>query len=147
MRGRPRWWVIVFASAVWLAAVPSAGAKTARQDLVEAYSPIVMLRAQEDPPCDTSEEQFEPTTVNTMLGNPRVDLTRPAVDGTPEITRPAPTAAEIAGLGGSWHLDVPGDPLNAECTYARDFAALKAAGAPRRSPTPTSPPRRATRDS
>jgi hypothetical protein len=125
---RPRWWVIVFAVAVWLAVAPSAGAETARSHLVASYSPIVMLRAQQDPPCDTSEEQFEPTTVNTMLGNPRVDLIRPAEDGTPQITKPAPTAAEVAGLGARWHLDIPGDPLNAECTYARDFAALKAAG-------------------
>ncbi len=128
MNRRPRWWVIVVASVVFLAAAPSAGAESARRHLVASYAPILMLRAQEDPPCDTSEEQFEPTTVNTMLGNPRVDLTRPAAPGRPAITRPAPTAAEVAGLGGAWHLDVPGDPLNAECTYARDFAALKAAG-------------------
>ncbi|MGH2925851.1 MAG: hypothetical protein ACRDK1_07770 [Solirubrobacterales bacterium] len=128
MNRRPRWWVIVVGVAVWLVAAPSAGAETARSRLVASYSPIVMLRAQQDPPCDTSEEQFEPTTVNTMLGNPRVNLTRPAEGGRPQITRPAPTAAEVAGLGGRWHLDVPGDPLNAGCTYARDFAALTAAG-------------------
>jgi len=53
---------------------------------------------------------------------------RPAEPGQPEIVRPAPSAADVAGLGGRWHLDVPGDPLNAECTYAEDFAALKADG-------------------
>ena len=63
-----------------------------------------------------------------MLGNPRVNLVRPAEPGMPQITRPAPTAADIAGLGGRWHLDLPGNPLSPGCTYAKDFAALKAAG-------------------
>ncbi len=63
-----------------------------------------------------------------MLGNPRVNLVRPAEPGRPEIVRPRPTAADIAGLGGRWHLDVPGDPLNPKCTYATDFAALNADG-------------------
>jgi hypothetical protein len=109
--------------------VPTAGAAQSPQEkLVRTYAPIVMLRAQESPPCDTAEEQYEPTTVNVMLGNPRVNLLRPPEPGEPEIVRPAPTAAEVAGRGPRWHLDVPGDPLNAGCTYARDFAALKASG-------------------
>jgi hypothetical protein len=120
--------VIASAATVWLTTAAAQAAESPQQQLVKTYSPIVMLRAQEDPPCDTSEEQYEPTTVNVMLGNPRVNLERPPEDGEPQIVRPAPTAAEIAGLGGRWHLNVPGDPLNPECTYARDFAALKAAG-------------------
>jgi hypothetical protein len=121
---------IVFAAAafVWPAAPAAEAAQSAQEKLVTTYAPIMMLRAQEDPPCDPSEEQYEPTTVNVMLGNPRVDLTRPPKPGEPDIVRPAPTAADIAGLGARWHLDVPGDPLNPGCTYARDFAALKAAG-------------------
>jgi hypothetical protein len=109
-------------------AAPAGAAESPAEQLVSTYSPIVMLRAQEDPPCDTSEEQFEPTTVDVMLGNPEVNLTRPPEEGEPSIARPAPTAGEIAGLGGRWHLDVPGDPLNAGCTYAKDFAALVSAG-------------------
>jgi len=120
--------VLVLAAAAWLTAAPALAAESPSEQLVRTYSPIVMLRAQEDPPCDTSEEQYEPTTVNTVLGNPRVNLTRPPEKGEPAIARPDPTAADIAGLGGRWHLDLPGDPLNPECTYARDFAALKAAG-------------------
>jgi hypothetical protein len=119
---------LVLAAAAWLTAAPTFAAESPSEQLVRTYSPIVMLRAQEDPPCDTSEEQYEPTTVNTVLGNPRVNLTRPPEKGEPAIARPDPTAADIAGLGGRWHLDLPGDPLNPECTYARDFAALKAAG-------------------
>ncbi len=127
---RPLWLATVLAStaAVWFTTAAAPGSESPQRQLVEAYSPIVMLRAQENPPCDTSEEQFEPTTVNVMLGNPRVNLVRPPESGEPEIVRPKPTAADIAGLGARWHLDVPGNPLNAGCTYARDFAALKAAG-------------------
>lgn len=130
MKRRPRRLgsVLAAAVAVWLTAAPAGAAESPQDQLVRTYAPIVMLRAQEDPPCDTAEEQFEPTTVNTVLGNPRVNLTRAAEEGEPEIVRPAPTAADIAGLGGRWHLDLPGDPLNPECTYARDFAALRAAG-------------------
>ncbi len=120
--------VLAAAVAVWLTAAPARAAESPPEKLVRTYAPIVMLRAQEDPPCDTAEEQYEPTTVNVMLGNPSVNLMRPAEPGEPEIVRPAPSAAETAGLGPRWHLDVPGDPLNAECTYARDFAGLKADG-------------------
>ncbi len=130
MNRRPRrLGTVLAAAAIVSLAAPAAGAaQSPRQQLVSTYAPIVMLRAQEHPPCDTSEEQYEPTTVNTVLGNPRVNLTRPADEGEPAIVRPAPSAADIAGLGGRWHLDLPGDPLNPKCTYARDFAALKAAG-------------------
>jgi hypothetical protein len=128
---RPLRWLVTasaVAAATGFTATPAGAAESPVRQLVKAYSPIVMLRAQEDPSCDTAEEQFEPTTVNVMLGNPRVNLVRPAEGDVPAISRPAPTAAEIAGLGARWHLDVPGDPLNAGCTYAKDFAALTAAG-------------------
>ena len=84
-----------------------------------------MLREQEDPPCDSSAEQYQPTTVHAVLGNPAVRLIPPAGKGA--IVE-APTAADIAGRGANYHLDLPGDPLEPGCTYARDFAALEAAG-------------------
>ncbi len=105
-------------------AAPSTGAadRSLRLDLVRAYSPIVMLRAQEDPPCDSSEEQYLPTKVEAVLGNPKVRLIPPA--GSSEEVEVAPTASDIAGLGDGWYLDLPGDPLDAGCTYAKDFAEL-----------------------
>src|SRR5262249_44071728 len=39
-----------------------------------------------------------------------------------------PTAADIAGLGDDYYLNLPGDPVTSECEYARDFAALRKAG-------------------
>jgi hypothetical protein len=94
--------------------------------LVRTYSPITMLREQDDPPCDNDREQFEPTTVNTVLGNPRVVLVPPAGSGEDKIE--APTAADVAGKGDGYHLDLPGDPLTPGCTYARDFAELVQSG-------------------
>ena len=69
-----------------------------------------MLREQDDPPCDNEREQFEPTTVNTVLGNPRVVLVPPAGSGEDKIE--APTAADIAGKGDGYHLDLPGRPVD-----------------------------------
>ena len=118
---------MLVASAVsWLMAAGAQAAESPAQKLVDAYSPIVMLREQtEDPPCDSSQEQYDPTTVDTVLGNPRVQLVPPGKDAA--VTT-APTGAEIAGLGGGYHLNLPGDPLHPGCNYAKDFAALKEQG-------------------
>ena len=89
------------AAAVLWPAAPAQAAESPQQKLVHAYSPIVMLRAQEDPPCDTAEEQYEPTTVNRCSGTRGCNLTRPPRKGEPTIVEPAPTAADIAGLGGT----------------------------------------------
>jgi len=131
MKCRPRWLATSF---VWVAVVSlmvTAAAQAAqgpRHQLVKAYAPITMLRAQEDPPCDNQEEQYQPTPVDVVLGNPDVELVRPTEAGKPQkVVKTAPTAADIAGLGERYHLDLPGDPLEPECTYARDFAAIKAA--------------------
>jgi len=116
---------IVAASAMlWLTAPGALAAKSAAQRLVDTYSPIVMLRAQSDP-CDSTQEQYQPTTVDTFLGNPRVELDPP---GKNEKATRAPTAADIAGLGEGYHLNLPGDPLEPGCTYAKDFAQLKDSG-------------------
>jgi hypothetical protein len=121
--------VIALAVLVALAA-PTDGlaAKGAKRHLVETYAPITMLRAQEHPPCDVDEEQYEPTTVDAVLGNPDVTLERPAEGDRRRVSKPAPTSADIAGLGDRYYLDLPGDPLDAGCTYARDFAAIKSQG-------------------
>ncbi len=120
----------VLAAAAMLASLPVTGASAAKgptQKLIETYSPIQMLRAQEDPPCDNAEEQFQPMPVGVVLGNPEVQL-KLYENGKSRTVKVAPTAADIAGLGDTYYLNLPGDPLNAECTYARDFEALKDAG-------------------
>ena len=87
-----------------------------------------MLREEQDPPCETSAEQYEPTSVSTVLGNPSVRLKRVEEDGKEELVKRAPTAADIAGLDDPYHLELPGDPLGDTCVYARDFAKLKREG-------------------
>jgi hypothetical protein len=58
------------------AGVATAQLQQAAQRLADAYAPIVMVREQQDPPCDTAEEQYRhPTSVDTVLGNPSVTLT------------------------------------------------------------------------
>jgi hypothetical protein len=116
-------------AAAWLLWTAGAQAASgAAHKLVETYSPIVMLRAQEDPPCDRSGEQYQPTTVDVVLGNPDVRLIAPQGADPSRTPMHAPTTADIAGLGKRHHLDLPGNPLEPGCTYARDFAGIKADG-------------------
>jgi hypothetical protein len=120
---------LVAAAAAAAALTPTAGAAPLgpAQQLVRAYSPIVMLREQTDV-CDDTEEQYEPTTVYVMLGNPRVRLLGPKQPDGRRVVKRAPSAADVVNLGPDYHLDVPGDALNPGCTYAKDFRALKQAG-------------------
>jgi hypothetical protein len=111
MKRRRRWRTTILASvaavSLTVAAVAPA-AKSPKQRLVKKYAPITMLRAQEHPPCDADEEQYEPTTVDIVLGNPRVNLMRETGTGT-RVVKSAPTAADIADLGKRYHLDLPGE--------------------------------------
>jgi hypothetical protein len=108
----------------------SGGAATAQpqdaaQRLAEAHAPVVMPREQQDPPCDTAEEQYRsPTSVGTVLGNPSVTLTRSVPGKGLEDVGKAPTAGDIAGLGDDYYLNLRGDPLGETCVYAEDFARL-----------------------
>jgi hypothetical protein len=117
------------AGAVALLTLPSTAlGESPAQRLIRAYTPVTMLRQEQDPPCETSAEQYEPTSVSTVLGNPAVGLKRAEEDGSEVLIKQAPTAADIAGLGSNFHLELPGDPLGDTCVYARDFARLKREG-------------------
>jgi hypothetical protein len=96
----------------------------AAQRLAEKYVPITMLREQRDPPCNTKEEQYQPTSVEAVLGNPTVTLTRERPDGKLEDVKKAPTAADIAGKRDGWYLDYEGKVLGDTCVYARAFKKL-----------------------
>jgi hypothetical protein len=98
------------------------------QELAEKYVPIVELREETDPPCDTSEEQYEPTSVDTVLGNPSVLLQHAAEGAELTTIRRAPTAAQIAGLGEGFYLNLEGRVLGDTCVYARAFKKLIAEG-------------------
>jgi hypothetical protein len=100
----------------------------AAQELAEKYVPIAMLREQRDPPCDTKEEQYQPTSVETVLGNPTVTLAHEEPDGRLVDVKKAPTAADIAGLRDGYYLDYEGKVLGDTCVYARAFRQLVAEG-------------------
>ena len=88
------------------------------QQLANRYAPVVMLKAQSGP-CDSDGEQFVPAPVSVVLGNPAVQLLRgPSKDQSGfAVVAKAPTASQVAGLGKTYYLDMPGDPLHAGCTY------------------------------
>jgi hypothetical protein len=96
----------------------------AAQRLAEKHVPITMLREQLSPPCNTKEEQYQPTSVDAVLGNPTVTLTRELPNGKLEDVKKAPTAADVAGLGEGWYLDYEGKVLGDTCVYARAFKKL-----------------------
>jgi hypothetical protein len=134
---RPGWLVallVLMASALLLPAAGAEGAASPeQQQLVSTYAPILMLREQTDKDnCNTTEEQYNPpTTVDTVLGNPAVKLVH-YVGGKDVPIKNGPSAADIAGLGDDYYLDLPGDPLDVKCprsgSYATDFKALRNAG-------------------
>jgi hypothetical protein len=95
------------------------------EELALKYVPITELREETDPPCDTSQEQYQPTSVDTVLGNPDVVLQHGAENGGPLVdVRHAPTAAQIAGLGHGWYLNLDGRVLGNTCVYAKAFKKL-----------------------
>jgi hypothetical protein len=123
-----RWALGLAMLAAPLLVVPAGAAKAqpqaAAQRLAEAYAPIAMLREQRDPPCDTAEEQYQPTSVDTVLGNTSVTLTRYVPGKGLEDVEKAPTARDIAGLGDDYYLNLRGDPLGETCVYAKHFARV-----------------------
>ncbi|HXR61770.1 MAG TPA: hypothetical protein VN732_10620 [Solirubrobacterales bacterium] len=103
---------------------PAVQADPAAQRLAQRYVPIAMLREQRDPPCDKSEEQYQPTSVDAVLGNPTVTLEHEEPDGHLIEVKKAPTAADIAGLRDGYYLDYEGRVLGDTCVYARAFRQL-----------------------
>lgn len=119
------------AIAAFLLAPAAATAAThgdAAQRLAEAYAPITRVREEQVPPCESAAEQYAPTSVETVLGNPEVVLERDVPDKGLEQVRRAPTAADVAGLGRKYYLNLNGDPGGDTCAYARDFERLRAEG-------------------
>jgi hypothetical protein len=100
------------------------GLPSPAQELAEKYVPITELREETDPPCDTSQEQYQPTSVETVLGNPTVVLEHAAEGGKRTAIRRAPTAAQIAGLGEGFYLNLEGTVLGNTCVYAKAFKKL-----------------------
>jgi hypothetical protein len=112
------------------AAAPAAPAQddAAAQQLADRYAPIVMVRKQDNPPCDIDREQYQLTSVDAVLGNPDATLRRTKANGKLEAVKTAPTVEDIADKGEGWYIDLHGHPRGDTCVYARDFARLVADG-------------------
>jgi hypothetical protein len=103
--------------------------EAAAQQLAAKYSPIVMLRQQTDGICDSSEEQYSPpTSVNSVLGNPKVSLLSYVNRRTHVLVKSAPTVADVAKKQEGVYLDLPGSPLSPGCKFSRNFNALRKTG-------------------
>ena len=93
---------------------PSSGvAEDAEQALAERHAPVVRL-VHQDVECGPGEP-YHPADVETVLGDRSVALRGPWSDA--EVSDTGPTAEDLSdGLFG-YHLDFPGNPLEAGCDY------------------------------
>jgi hypothetical protein len=132
VKARLRRWSLGLATIATLLLAPTAAAAAthgnAAQRLVDAYAPITKVREEQVPPCESAAEQYAPTSVETVLGNPEVVLERDVPGKGLEQVRRAPTEAGVAGLGREYYLNLNGDPGGDTCAYARDFDRLRAEG-------------------
>ncbi len=97
-----------------LGAGPAYADASAEQQLLEKYAPVVVVRTQSTA-CGEGEA-YLPTSVASVLGRQGVVLRGP--NG---VTIDSPTAADLAGKGEGWYLDLPGNPLNPGCDYEKWF--------------------------
>ena len=63
-------------------------AAAAEQQLVDRYSPVMALKVNDDLPCSTSGEQYSPTSVDIVLGNPQVQLVHAPAGQKSEVAKP-----------------------------------------------------------
>jgi len=112
---------IVLSSLGGAAAAAQTGAEddlTAAQELAEQWAPIYLLK-QQDGECDSNGEQYEPTSVDIVLGNPEIALRQKSPDDP--VVGFGPTAADLYGLGDTFYLEYPGLSLTPGCDYEKDF--------------------------
>ncbi len=93
------------------AAVAARAAETA---LAERYAPVVRLVAQPEE-CGPGEP-YIPTDVDVLFNEPTVALRGPW--NRTDLVKIAPAATDLVNRY-EYHLDFPGDPLDAGCDYER----------------------------
>jgi hypothetical protein len=99
---------------------PTASAQAdPEQELVDRYAPIIMIKAQEDGECDSSGEQYAPTSVEVVLDNDQIVLRQLGTDNP--VMQAGPSASDLFPLGEGFYLDFPGDALDPGCLYEQDF--------------------------
>jgi hypothetical protein len=98
----------------------------ADQALAERFAPVVRV-VRQDVECGPGEP-FRPSDVDLILGDPSVALRDPW--GGEDLTSVGPTAKDLSrGLFG-YHLDLPGNPLEAGCDYEQWVRAVSEGSAP-----------------
>ena len=98
-------------------------AADSEQALAERHAPVVRL-VHQDVECGPGEP-YQPENVDTVLGDRSVALRGPWSDA--EVVATGPTAEDLSeGLFG-YHLDFPGNPLEAGCDYEQ-WARVLATG-------------------
>ncbi len=105
--------VVLAIGALGLAPVASADL-AAESALAQRYAPVVRLvhQAQE---CGHGEP-YIPTDVKVLFDEPTVALRGPW--NRTDLVKVGPVATDLVGRY-EYHLDFPGDPLNAGCTYEK----------------------------
>jgi len=109
-----------------LVAAPTAAADYAdEQALAERHAPIVRIVEQTEE-CGHGEP-FIPTDINLILDEPTVALRGPW--NRTDLVKIAPSANDLVDRF-EYHLDFPGDPLDAGCDYAHWAKRLTAGSKP-----------------
>ena len=100
--------------------------EASEQALAERFAPVVRV-VRQDVECGPGEP-YRPTDVELILGDPSVALVGPWSGGTEGMV--GPTAQDLsAGLFG-YHLDMPGNPLEAGCDYEEWTRAIASDSSP-----------------
>jgi len=116
---------VVALAAVLATGLPAHAADGDEQALAERFAPVVRL-VQQDVECGPGEP-YQPSAVELVLGDKSVALRGPWDD---EVVGAGPTAEDLGeGLFG-YHLDFPGNPLEAGCDYEEWARAAGAGAAP-----------------
>ena len=119
--------IVVLGALALAAALPAAAVADLRdeQALAERYAPVVRLVEQPEE-CGPGEP-YEPMDVDHLFGERTVALRGPWNDT--DLVKIAPTAKDLAGLY-EYHLDFPGNPLQAGCDYERWARRITAGATP-----------------
>lgn len=90
------------------------------EQLIQAFSPIVMLKEQAHP-CDSDGEAFLPAPVEVVFDDPQVNLVISQSRGRSDLVTNAPGVQDLANGQVGYHLDFPGNPRRPGCGYERWF--------------------------
>ena len=117
---------MLLAALAALVMIPAARADYADEKaLAERHAPVVRVVEQTEE-CGHGEP-FVPTDVDLLFGEPTVALRGPW--NRTDLVKIAPSARDLVDRY-EYHLDFPGDPLNAGCDYERWAKRLTAGSQP-----------------